>query len=93
MEEITRKSVLLECLSIMREEQRLCSKHYNGLEPKRGMEEAWKQGRRKIEILEELIHSYDNPDVRAAIADWQRDVMENGPTQLKLDGEKPVMTM
>ena len=85
MAEITRKSVLLECLSIMRQELAVVSKKYNGLEPARGMEEAWAQGRRKVQILEELVHSYDNPQVRAAIADWQKDVMENGPTALKMD--------
>ena len=37
---ITRKSVLLEALEIMREELRLSSKAYNCLEPARGMEES-----------------------------------------------------
>ena len=88
MAEITRKSVLLECLSIMRQELAMVSKHYNGLEPARGMEEAWEQGRRKVEILKELIHAYDAEPVRAAIADWQQDVMEHGaPAALKMDGD------
>ena len=51
MAEINRKSVLTECLSIMREELAICSTHYDGLEPKAGMEEAWAQGRQKVEIL------------------------------------------
>ena len=78
MEKITRKSVLLECLEIMRQELAMTSKHYNGLEPKEGMEEAWEQGREKIRILEDLIHAYDTETVRKALADWQKDVMENG---------------
>ena len=85
--EITRKSVLLECLSIMRQKLAAFSKKYDGHEPAKGMEEAWEQARKKVDILQELIHSYDNPQVRAAIADWQKDVMENGaPDVLTLDG-------
>ena len=87
MAEITRKSVLLECLSIMREEQRICSKNYNCLEPAKGMEEAWNQGRKKIQILEDMIHAYDSEPVRKALADWQKDVMENGvPEKLEIEG-------
>ena len=89
MEEITRKSVLLECLSIMKSELAICSKHYNGLEPAAGMEEAWQQGRKKVEILKDLIQAYDSEPVRAALHDWQKDVMKNGPSALKLDSEKP----
>ena len=72
--EITRKSVLIECLQLMREELNICSKKYNGLEPKEGMEEAWEQARAKVKILEELIHAYDSAQVRKAIADWQKEV-------------------
>lgn len=89
MAEITRKSVLLECLSIMKSELAICSKHYNGLEPANGMEEAWQQGRKKVEILKDLIQAYDSEPVRAALADWQKEVMDNGPSVLKLDREKP----
>ena len=86
--EITRKSVLLECLEIMREELAICSKHYNGLEPKEGMEEAWEQGRAKVQILRELIQAYEREPVRAALAGWQQEVMEHGPGPLKLDKEQ-----
>lgn len=86
MAEITRKSVLLECLSIMRQELAVMSKNYNGLEPARGMEEAWAQGRKKVEILQELIQAYDNEVVRSALADWQKDLMAKGiQTELKFD--------
>ena len=80
--------MLLECLSIMREEQRICSTNYNGLQPKKGMEEAWQQGRRKIEILEDLIHAYDSEQVRRSLADWQKEIMEqNREPEGKMDGE------
>ena len=84
--EITRRSVLLECLSIMREELNLCSSKYNGLEPKKGMEEAWAQGREKIQILEEMIQALDSEQVRNVLADWQKDLMVKGiQTELKFD--------
>ena len=73
MAEITLKSVMLECLSIMREEQRIVSKNYNCLEPAKGMEEAWDQGRRKIQILQEHIQSLDSEHVLKALADWQKE--------------------
>ena len=83
MAEITRKSVLLECLSIMREEQRICSRNYNCLEPAKGMEQAWEQGRRKIAILQEMIQALDSEPVLRAIAGWQQ--AELPPRQIALD--------
>ena len=71
--EITRKSVLIECLQIMREELNICSSKYNGLEPKKGMEEAWEQARVKVKILEDLIHAYESENVRKALATWQQE--------------------
>jgi hypothetical protein len=58
------------------------------------MEEPYDQGLQKIEILKELIHSYDNEGVKRAIAHWQMDVMQNGPEkEMKLDGEPGSLTM
>ena len=94
MAEITRKSVLLECLSIMRRELMIASKKYNGLEPAKGMEEAWEQGREKIRILEELIHAYESEPVRRALADWQKDIMAHGvQREMKFDEEGQVMKL
>lgn len=88
MAEITRKSVLLECLSIMRSEQKICSKNYNCLEPAKGMEEAWEQGRTKIRILEEIIQAMDSEEVAKALANWQQEIMEHGvPEKLEIEGE------
>lgn len=89
--EITRKSVLIECLQIMREELNICSAKYNGLEPKKGMEEAWSQARRKVQILQGLIQAYESEPVREALANWQQEVMEKGlPENLaeEFDGHK-----
>ncbi|MBP5727054.1 MAG: hypothetical protein J6Y48_08260 [Clostridia bacterium] len=86
MAEINRISVLQECLSIMREELQICSKNWNGLEPKEGMEEAWQQGRQKIEILKDMIQALKCEPVRMALADWQKDLMARGiQTELKFD--------
>lgn len=94
MGEINRKSVLMECLEIMRQELAMCSKHYNGLEPAQGMEEAWQQGRKKVEILADMIHAMENESVRKALAEWQIDVMDNGPTALEMDrGNEPGMKL
>ena len=88
MAEINRKSVLLECLSIMRQELALTSERYDGLSPKKGMEEAWQQCRQKIDILKDMIHAYESEPVRRAMANWQKEIMErHGEPEAKMDGE------
>ena len=82
---ITLKSVLIECLGIIKEEQRLSSKDYNGLVPKEGMEESWDQARRKVQVLKDAIPALESEPVRAAMANWQKDVMENGPSMMQAD--------
>lgn len=69
--EINLHSVLFECMQIMREELDICSKKYNGLEPKEGMEEAWAQARIKVQILQNMLHAMDNEEVRAALGKWE----------------------
>lgn len=94
MAEITRKSVLIECLQIMRQELMMVSKKYDGLEPAERMEEAWEQGRKKIAILEDLIHAYDTEHVARALADWQKDIIHHGvQRELKFDGEGQVQKL
>lgn len=78
--EINLHSVLFECLQIMREELNICSKKYNGLEPKEGMEEAWAQARIKVQILQNMLHALDNEEVRAALGKWE--------LKVKLDKKK-----
>ena len=82
--EITLKSVLIECLGLIKEELRLSSKDYNGLLPKEGMEESWDQARRKVQVLKDAIPALESEPVRAAMANWQKDVMENGPSALDM---------
>lgn len=85
MAEVTRKNVLLKCLHIMREEFRMTSKRYNGLEPAEGLEEIWQAQRQEIAVLEDMIQALDSEPVRAALANWQKEVMQQGPTALCLD--------
>lgn len=82
---ITLKSVLIECLGLIKEEQRLSSKQYNGLEPKEGMEESWDQARRKVQILKDAIPALESEPVKRAMADWQKDVIENGPSMMQAE--------
>ena len=79
-QEITKKSVLLECLDIMRQNMKICSKNFDMRLPKEGLEEQFYTFEKKCDVLRELIHAYDSEPVRAAIAEWQIRLMK---------GEKP----
>ena len=90
---VTVKSTLMKCLVIIREELRICSTDYRGLTPKKGMEQAWEECRGEVTVLEDLLHAYESEPVRNVLADWQKDVMEHGARQLKLDMEDPSLTL
>ena len=83
--EVTLISTLKDCLQIKRQELAICSKHYNGLEPARGMEAAWDIHRREVRVLEEAIQSMSSEPVRVAMAKWQQDVIEEGPKALEVE--------
>ena len=71
----------------MRQELALTSERYDGLTPKKGMEDAWAQCRQKIEILKDMIHAYESEPVRRAMANWQKEIMErHGEPEAKMDG-------
>ena len=93
MGENTKKSVLLECLEYERGKKKLCSVDHQGRMPLKGFEDLFKDQEEKCQILQDMIHALDSEHVRRAIAEWQMDVMENGPTALKLDGGEPGMRM
>ncbi len=86
--EINLHSVLFECMQIMREELDICSKKYNGLEPKEGMEEAWTQARIKVQILQNMLHALDNEEVRAALGKWELTVKAKGEWQYETETEE-----
>jgi len=75
MKEITKRSVLLECLEHERELWKLCSRKYNRLEPMKGMEERFEEQAEKCRILQEMIQAMESEPVRRAIAAWQEKIM------------------
>jgi len=89
--EITKKSVLLECLEYERGIKRLCSVDHKGRLPAKGEEDLFYDQQKKCKILEEMIQALDSEPVRKALADWQTELMEKGiPAVLTLDGEENV---
>ena len=83
MTEITRRSVLEECLKQKKDFLKLASKDGLMLSAKEGMEEEFQEMAEKCRILREIIQDYENPEVREAAArwrnpaKWQRELMEN----------------
>lgn len=83
MAEITRRSVLEECLKQKENFLRLASKDGLMLSPRKGMEEEFEAMQEKCRILRRVIQDYENPEVREASArwrdpaKWQRELMEN----------------
>ena len=90
---VTRRTVLEECLEYERDLWKLCSKDYNMLLPMKGMEDKFDEQKEKCRILMELLQAIKNESVCQALAGWQMDVMENGPTQMKLDGGEEAGTL
>lgn len=75
----------MKCLTILREDLRICSEDYRGMSPKKGMEPVWEECRDQVTAVQDLIHALDNEPVRAELAKWQTNVMERGPEALELD--------
>lgn len=76
IKEITPRNVLLECLEYERGIWKRISKRY-GLVPAEGLDEEWETQRRKCEILQNLIQALESEPVRAALAGWQKELMQN----------------
>ena len=91
MAEVTRRSVLMECLEYERDLWKLCSMNYDMRVPMRGMEQSFMEQKEKCGILTEMIRALENERVRAAMADWQKGVMARGPEALQVDGEQGVV--
>ena len=89
MADVTRRSVLTECLEYERDLWKLTSEGYDMRIPMKGMEDLFAEQRKKCELLQDMLHALESEQVRCALADWQKDVMQNGPTALKLDGPEP----
>ena len=85
MAEVNKLSVLKECLEYERDLWKLTSEKYNMLTPMKGMEDQFEEQKAKCMILQEMIQALQAESVRRALADWQKDVMDNGiQTELRL---------
>ena len=90
----SKKSVLLECLEYERGLKKMCSVDHEGRLPLQGMEDLFRDQEEKCGILQDMIHALDSEHVRRAIADWQKEIMDNGPPrELKLDGGETEMRL
>ena len=75
-EEITNRSVLLECVRRYDDNLKLVSKGGRMLEPKKGMEALWMEQGEKCRLLQDMIQAYESPQVRRALANWQQEVIK-----------------
>ena len=82
----------MKCLKEQEELRNLCSVKYEGRYPMKGMENEFHELEQVCRHLREMIQALENEKVRQVFADWQKDVMLNGPsalnvqTSMKLDG-------
>lgn len=79
--EITKRSVLLDALS--REERTLADYSINETKilPRPGFEDAFRGQQEKCRILREMIQALESEPVRRAMANWQQEVIQNGPPE------------
>ena len=75
--EVTKKATLLECLDIMRRLRNSFSHKGWGMVPIDRYHEFFEEYSRKCEIIEEMIHALDSEPVRRALANWQKELMED----------------
>lgn len=77
--------MLKECLEYERDLWKLTSANYNMLVPMKGMEDQFEEQKAKCMILQEMIQALQVESVKRAMADWQKDIMDNGiQTELRL---------
>ncbi|MBO7421795.1 MAG: hypothetical protein J6T99_00205 [Oscillospiraceae bacterium] len=75
-QEPTRRGMLREFLEIETGMLRVFSKGASMLEPKEGMEAKWERARKRCKLLREMIQALESEPVRAAMASWQQQRME-----------------
>ena len=75
--EITKKETLLECLEIMRKFRNCFSHKGWGMAPIERYQALYDEYEDKCRILEDMIHALDSEPVRRALADWQKELMED----------------
>ena len=77
-EEITNRSVLLECVRRYDDNLKLVSKGGRMLEPKKGMEDLFEEYQLKGNVIRKLIHALGSEPVRETIDHWERMVKHGG---------------
>lgn len=79
--EITKRTVLLDALD--REERTLADYSINETKiiPRPGFQTAFRAQQEKCRILREMIQALESEPVRRAMADWQQEVIQNGPPE------------
>lgn len=83
MKEITRRNVLLECLSEREREMRSLSYKGYGIDALRGYEEVFEESQKKCAILRELIQALESEPVRRSVANWQMEIMKGKEVTLE----------
>ena len=97
MDRLTRMDVLRKCVTVFEAIRRMASKGNAGLEAERGTEEEYSTVDECIRIMKEWMREMQSAEIRPVvdphryveigdekvtrIADWQREVMENGPDE------------
>lgn len=76
--EITRRNTLLKCLKHLELMKKMDSKDQKGMEPlDKETAESFYELEEECRIIRELIQANESEPVRKAIADWQKEVMDN----------------
>ena len=83
--EITKKATLLECLDIMRRFRNCFSHKGWGAVPIERYQALFAEYQTKCEILEDMIHALDSEPVRAALANWQKEIMIENERRYKAE--------
>jgi len=83
MARITKRETLLECLELMKKFRNAFAQDKLGMLPNARYMALYEEYDIKCEILREMIQALESEPVRRAMADWQREIMKNGPEALK----------
>lgn len=82
---ITKRETLLECLDLMKKIRNAFSKGQYGMLAIERYTAIFEEYDEKCQILREMIQALESEPVRRAMADWQREIMKNGPEALKTE--------
>ena len=81
---MTRIEAVRFAITELEKKRRLCSKDQVGLQPLKGMEEDHAKICDAILSLKEICQALQAEGVKKSIAEWQMDVIKNGPGPLEM---------